>query len=283
MTRTPRRFRTAAPRLAAALILALAAGASAPAPAVAQGAQPPSDLRPGRSGGLPPRRLGIGVAPPCRAWRPRPASSASRTRRDGTFLALITAPTEEWDAISERYELENLGAQGFSDADREPIEVEGASEAFLVRGAQRLQQSLTVDKWVVAARGADQTAIVIAQRVPLQPAYTKQAIEAALETVSLRAPPSLEEQIGALPFSIGDLAGFRPVRVTGGNSVLLTEGETNVVEAARPAHRPSSPSRRRSPAPPDRRDDFARPRADRPRRPEATCASSGRTASARTK
>jgi hypothetical protein len=253
MTRTPRRFRTAVPRLAAALLLALAAGASAPV--LAQGAQPPSDLRPADQVVFLPG-ASVGVAP-------LPGMQAStrflgfENPQDGTFIALITAPAEEWEAISARYLPENLGSQGFTDPVREPIEVEGASEAFLVKGAQRLQQSLTVDKWVVAARGEEQTAVIIAQRVPLQPAYTKQAIEAALETIRLRAPPSLEEQIGALPFVIGDLAGFRPVRVTGGNSVLLTEGEDNVVEGADQPVVIVAASQTMSP-PPERRDEFAR-------------------------
>lgn len=264
MTRTPRQIRSFAAAFSAPVALASALLAAAPAlaqdapptaQAPAEAARPPSDLRPADQVTFLPG-ASIGVAP-------LPGMQAStrflgfENPQEGTFIALITAPTEEWEAISARYLPENLGAQGFADPVREPIEVEGASEAFMVSGAQRLQQSLTVDKWVVVARGEEQTAVVIAQRVPLQPAYTKQAIEAALDTITLRAPPSLEEQIGALPFAIGDLAGFRPVRVTGGNSVLLTEGEDNVVEAADQPIVIVAASQTMSP-PPDRRDEFAR-------------------------
>lgn len=258
MTRTPRPIRRSAARLAIPLA-ALLAGApalaqDAAAPPV-QGAQPPSDLRPADQVTFLPG-ASIGVAP-LPGMQPSTRFLGFENPQDGTFIALITAPAQEWEAISTRYLPDNLGSQGFADPVRAPIAVAGASEAFLVRGAQRLQQSLTVDKWVVVARGEGQTAVVIAQRVPLQPAYTKQAIEAALETIVLRAPPSLEEQITALPFAIGDRAGFRPVRVTGGNSVLLTDGEDNVVEGADQPVVIVAASQTMSP-PPERRDDFAR-------------------------
>ena len=42
--------------------------------------------------------------------------------------------------------------------------------------------------------------------------------------VTLRPALTLTQQVDALPFRIGDMAGFRPVRVMAGNSVLLTAG-----------------------------------------------------------
>lgn len=254
MPRITRQIGLVATLLAAALAPAAALAQAAPAPA-APGAQPPSDERPADQVTFPPGSA-IGMAP-LPGLRPSTRFLGFENPQDGTFFAFIQAPLEEWEAISERYSLENLPAQGYSEPTRGAIEVEGAEEAFLVAGEQRLQQSLTVDKWVVAARGPEAVAVVIAQRVPLQPAYTRQAIEAALETLTLRAPPSLEEQIAALPFAIGDRAGFRPVRVTGGNSILLTEGEDDVVEEADQPIVIVAASQEIKP-PPERRDEFAR-------------------------
>ncbi|WP_372422396.1 hypothetical protein [Salinarimonas chemoclinalis] len=256
MTARPRRIRRGL-RSATAAVLALATLASGPALSQ-QGeasAAAPSDTRPvDRLTFLPGASIGVAPLP---GMRPSTRFLGFENPQDGTFIALVTAPPEEWDAISRRYALENLPPQGYSDPQRQEITIEGASEAFLVSGEQRLQQSLSVDKWVVAARTPEQVALVIAQRVPLQPAYTRQAIEAALATITLRAPPGLDEQIAALPFAIGDRAGFRPVRVTGGNSILLTEGENNVVEAANQPIVIVAASQEMSP-PEDRRDDFAR-------------------------
>ncbi|GGK24246.1 hypothetical protein [Salinarimonas ramus] len=251
---------TTLPRHLAACALALALVVPAATPSLAQTTSPDPaasapEVRPAEQVTFLPG-ASIGVAP-LPGMRPSTRFLGFENPQDGTFIALITAPAEEWEAISTRYAPENLPAQGFAEPMREPVEIEGATEAFMVSGEQRLQQSLTVDKWVVAARTPDQTAIVIAQRVPLQPAYTRQAIEAALGTIALREPPGLEDQIGALPFAIGDRAGFRPVRVTGGNSVLFTEGEDNVVEEADQPVVIVAASQEISP-PEDRRDDFAR-------------------------
>lgn len=58
------------------------------------------------------------------------------------------------------------------------------------------------------------------------------AIEAALRTISFRAPASLNEQVTALPFRVGDLAGFRPVLAAGGLSLLLTDGPPDKPQGA---------------------------------------------------
>lgn len=221
----------------------------------AQPAAPPSEERPGdRVAYLPGGSIGIAPLP---GMTPATRFLGWENVEDGTFIAFFDMPSTEWDAVSQRYALENLEAQGFISPTREDFAVDGAEDAFIVRGEQRVQQTLNVDKWVVAARGPEQTAVVIAQRVPLRPAYTKQAVEAALATLALRAPPSLEDQISALPFVIGDRAGFRPVRVTGGNSILLTDGEDNVVSRADQPVVIVAASRDVRP-PPEAREDFAR-------------------------
>jgi hypothetical protein len=45
-----------------------------------------------------------------------------------------------------------------------------------------------------------------------------------LTGVHIRPELTLDQQVAALPFRIGDPAGFRPVRVLAGNSVLMTQG-----------------------------------------------------------
>jgi hypothetical protein len=62
--------------------------------------------------------------------------------------------------------------------------------------------------------------------------------------------------MAALPFRLGDLAGFRPVRVMAGNSVLLTDGPNDVI---REVGQPAVIVAQSSILPPrDQRDAFAR-------------------------
>jgi hypothetical protein len=86
-------------------------------------------------------------------------------------------------------------------------------------------------KWLLAVKDADITALVIAQVRGGQDGYSDGQMRDALKSVSLRGPVSIEEQISALPFRLGDKAGFRPVRVMAGNSVLFTDGPQDAVKA----------------------------------------------------
>lgn len=47
-------------------------------------------------------------------------------------------------------------------------------------------------------------------------------------TITSRSEPSLATQIAALPFAVGDLADFRPVRTIADTGLLLTDGPRDV-------------------------------------------------------
>ena len=66
------------------------------------------------------------------------------------------------------------------------------------------------------------TGIIIAQTVP--DAETPETMRNMLTSVKIRPELTLDEQVAALPFRIRESAGFRPVRVLAGNSVLMTQG-----------------------------------------------------------
>jgi hypothetical protein len=74
---------------------------------------------------------------------------------------------------------------------------------------------------------------IIAQ-VPVHPgAEAKfQQMLAALDTVVVRAAPTLEEQIAALPFALTDLAGMRVVLTMIGSTVSLTLGPDSTSDPA---------------------------------------------------
>jgi hypothetical protein len=76
------------------------------------------------------------------------------------------------------------------------------------------------------------TALVIGQYPADAPESLRESLLAALRTVTIRPPLAMADQIAALPFKLGDLAGFRPVRVMAGNSVLLTDGPKDQVQEA---------------------------------------------------
>ncbi|WP_315763512.1 hypothetical protein [Sphingomonas sp. Y38-1Y] len=79
-------------------------------------------------------------------------------------------------------------------------------------------------KWLLIAKSGATTAIVTAQLPEAGAAAGTAAIEAALATLRIRQPAEIEAAVAALPFAIGDRAGYRPVRTLMGSGLILTDG-----------------------------------------------------------
>lgn len=145
-----------------------------------------------------------------------------------TAITFAEMPPEAYDQLVAGLTKDALKRQGLAVTARENLKV-GASSGLLISGA--MTGPIKGRKWVLAVKGADMTALLIAQVQGGNDGYSEQEMRKALTSVALRGPVSLDEQISALPFRIGDRAGFRPVRVLSGNSVLLTDGPLDTVKA----------------------------------------------------
>ena len=55
-------------------------------------------------------------------------------------------------------------------------------------------------------------------------AYPAAAIRTALLSLAFKAPRPIEPLLAALPFQVGDLAGFKPVRTLGSTALYLSAG-----------------------------------------------------------
>jgi hypothetical protein len=145
-----------------------------------------------------------------------------------TAITFSEMPPEAYDELVSGLTKDALKRQGIAVTARENLKV-GASPGLLISG--EMTGRVKGRKWVLAVKGADVTALLIAQVEGGADGYSEQQMRQALTSVAIRAPVSLDEQISALPFRIGDKAGFRPVRVLAGNSVLLTEGPLDTIKA----------------------------------------------------
>lgn len=169
-------------------------------------------------------------------------------------ITTVEMPAEAFQDLSAGLTAENLKKQGVTVTSRETFKV-GDGDAVLVEGNQ-IGGNASVRKWLLLVEDPTMTALVIAQRLAGGDGDAEREMRAALKTIALRAPRGLDEQVSALPFRLGDMAGFRPVRVMAGNSVMLTEGPDDVIrDAEQPllivAHAAAVPPR-------DQRDAFAR-------------------------
>ncbi|AMB43832.1 hypothetical protein [Methylobacterium sp. AMS5] len=168
----------------------------------------------------------LGLAPPPGM---KPAARFSGfEHRSGASIVLVEMPPEAWDQINGKFTPEAMAPSGFRvKGGPEPLTVAGG-EGFVLRGMQGAN-GLTYTKWVAVVRGTSGTGLVTVQ-VPETAAkqVPAPAVEAALRTIAFRPKASLADQVAALPYTVGDTAGFRPMGVFAGNGLLLTEGPKDI-------------------------------------------------------
>jgi hypothetical protein len=173
-----------------------------------------------------------------------PAKSAS--------ITLSELPAEAYPQLSAGLSDEQLRKQGFTVKSREAIKL-GDRAGFLIAGDQAAGQQ-RLQKWVLGVADPTMTAFVVAQGNGLAP----EEMRAALKSVALRAPLPIKDQIAALPFRVSELAGFRPVRVVAGNSLLMTEGPLDTWKAAEQPLVVVASSFQPAPPSPEAREQFAK-------------------------
>jgi hypothetical protein len=118
--------------------------------------------------------------------------------------------------------------QGLEDVKREAFPFNGGM-AFLLTGLAQ-QNGVTLHKWFFLATTSvggkvQNLTTLINVEVPdsAYGIYTDAVIRKALFTVTFRPTP-INEQLGMLPFKLGDMAGFRVVQVMPEGSAILIDG-----------------------------------------------------------
>ena len=110
---------------------------------------------------------------------------------------------------------------GFGEIKREEFTFH-SGKGLLITGRVKAAGA-TLRKWVLLATAADQdlTALV-AVEVPEAAfnVYPEPSVRKALASVTFRPPP-IQEQLGLLPFKLGELAGFRVMKVFPGGAMLI--------------------------------------------------------------
>ena len=196
-------------RLSALALLALVLGfdagpASAAEPVYPAGSrfgfEPPSDMSPSR------RFAGF------------------ERKEGGATLSVVELPATAFADLVQTFTDANLKSQGFSVETREPLKI-GEAEGMLFTGSQPGEPGSgtpTVRKWLLLVGDPTVTGLIIGQALP--DAETEKTMRDLVTGVTIRPALTLAQQVEALPFRVADPAGFRPLRVLAGNSVLMTEG-----------------------------------------------------------
>lgn len=197
----------------------------------------------------------VGLAPPP-GMKPSASFQGFEDAANSVAVVVAALPREaNWD-LRRSTSAEELKKRGLTFENREEQKLD-SGDASLVIARQEVDK-LKLRKWIFSVLTPDLIALVTVQ-VPDEAAkfYPETAIRAALSTVTIRATVPAEEQLGLLPFRVGELAQFRIAGVIPGRAVMLTDAtadnpgpdvDTHIVVAVAPG----------GPAQPGDRNTFAR-------------------------
>lgn len=172
----------------------------------------------------------IGLAPP-------PGLVPSKTffgyedPSNSVAMMLVALPPQAYADLDASVTAETLKRQGVTMESREALPLP-SGKAFLVVGRQEVD-NVKIRKWILVATSPTLTGFVTVQMPETATAlYPDAAIRASLATLAFRAAVPVDEQLGLLPFKVGELSGFRIAGVIPGRAVMLSDA---------PAGAPGSP------------------------------------------
>ena len=197
----------------------------------------------------------IGLVPP-KNMKPARGVAGFQDPATGAAIVTIEFPAEAFPSMAAGFGDEALKGQGFALKSRDKVMV-GKTEATLLSGEQT-ENGRSVPKSILLAADGTLTALVIAQLPVGAPQAARDEVKAALKTVALRPPLTTDQQVAALPFKLGDAAGFRPVRAVAGNALLMTDGPKDIVRDAEQPIMIVAQSFAPGPTTPEQRDVFAK-------------------------
>lgn len=172
----------------------------------------------------------IGLSPPG-AMKPGTTVRGFEDRETQSSILILEMPVQANSEVERELMPANVKQKGIVEERRETLSL-GIGAAVLIVGEQE-SDGQKLRKWILFVSAADMSALIAVQ-VPdaARSAYPDAEIRATLASVTARAVVPMAEQLQLLPFKLDELSGLRPFRVVGPNSVLLTEGPKDTVEAA---------------------------------------------------
>lgn len=150
-------------------------------------------------------------------------------REKNVALLLGALPAQAYGEFEKSDSAEGLKKIGATLEKRQSLTL-STGKALLVVGRQEKQRS-----WMLVAATPDFT-VMVTMLVPdaSTEAYPDSAIRAAFASLTVRAEVPVEEQLGLLPFKLGELAGFKVAGILPGRGILLADVATDAASGASP-------------------------------------------------
>jgi hypothetical protein len=172
----------------------------------------------------------IGIVPPP-GLTASPNFPGFEDRTNGVALLLSALPPEAFAQFEKSDSAEGMKNLGATLEKREALTLP-TGKALLVIGRQDKQSA-----WMLVAEMPDLTA-TLTLRLPdaARDAYPEKVLRAAFASLAVRPSVPIEEQLGLLPFRLGEMADFKIGGVLMGRGVLLTDVAANALSTAVAPH-----------------------------------------------
>jgi hypothetical protein len=162
----------------------------------------------------------VGLVPPAGMVVSEKFTGFADPKEDAAILIAVL-PAAAFSQIEKSLDIAKLKREGLNLSKREPIRLAGGS-GFLFTGQQVIDKA-NYRKWLLVAEANDVTTIVTVQVPARDKTYPDATVRAALATLAVRAKVPEAEQLGLLPFSVGDRAGFQIGGIMRGRALVLED------------------------------------------------------------
>jgi hypothetical protein len=163
----------------------------------------------------------IGLVPPA-GFVPSKSFFGFEDAGNNVAIMLVALPADAYAELDKTITADTLKRQGLTLESREAVPL-SIGKAFLVIGRQEVDKT-KIRKWILVAASPALTALVTVQMPEAaKSAYSDDTIRAALQTLAVRNVVPVDEQLGLLPFKVGEFASFRVAGVIPGRAVMLSD------------------------------------------------------------
>lgn len=163
----------------------------------------------------------VGLVPPPGMVASNAFDGFADPSKDAAIFITVLPPAA-FAQMDKTLDVDALKKQGVALEKREPMQL-SFGKGFLLSGRQTADRT-RYKKWLLVAGASDLTALVTVQvPEPEDKAYPDRVVRAALATLAVRAKVPEAEELGLLPFSVGDFAGFHVEDVLRGRALMLRD------------------------------------------------------------
>lgn len=163
----------------------------------------------------------IGLVPPA-GMKPSKTFSGFEDAANHAAIIVRAQPPQTFAAMVKTSSPADLKKLGITVEKREPFKL-AIGKGLLIVGTQAGPDKTPDRIWLLAAGTEHLTAIVKVQEPEHSHAYTDAAVRAALATLALRDHVPQSELLKLLPFTVGNLAGYRIAGIRG-PALILVDG-----------------------------------------------------------